>query len=211
VASLNHPYIPKVNDWFVDGDRAYLVMEYIQGVTLEDVFSKVCDEGTSLLDERQVGGWAVQLCEVLDYLHTSLPEPIVFGVLQPSNVMLTFQNQIRLIDFGITKSLYYYPQGGRPVVEGGGYWPPERYTYPDLVNPGSDLYALGASLHQLLTGTDPRLKTPFTFHERMLTQLNPNVSSEMEAIIMKCLEYEAEKRYQSASELEDALKHALKA
>jgi serine/threonine protein kinase len=198
---LDHPFIPKIKEGFSDSKRVYLVMEYVEGVTLEEILY-----GTNgLLDEQQVGGWALQLCEVLTYLHTREP-PLIFGDLTPYNVMLTRSDEIRLIDFGIDKRLYSSKPGTMIGTE--GYWPPEQYK--DEVDQLSDIYALGATLHQLLTGSDPRMYAPFTFDERMPTQLNPTVSEEMEAIIMKCLSYRSDERWQSASEVGDALRHVLK-
>ncbi len=201
LASLNHPLIPKVYDFFTDINRAYLVLEFIQGKNLEDVLL----ETPGFLDERQVGEWAIQICEVLDYLHSFQPDPIIFRDLKPSNVMLTPQNQTILIDFGIAK--VFQPERRGTKIGTEGYSPPEQYT--GFVEPRSDIYALGAMLHQLLTQSDPQRETPFTFHERMPRMLNPNVSPEMEMIVMKCLAYEIEHRWRSARELKSALERGL--
>lgn len=201
LASLNHPLIPKVNDFFSESNRAYLVLDYIEGKNLEDVLM----ETNGFLDEQLVGGWAIQICEVLHYLHSFRPLPIIFRDLKPSNVMLTPQNQTMLIDFGIAKIIQ--PERRDTMIGTEGYSPPEQYK--GFVDPRSDIYALGAMLHQLLTGSDPRLETPFTFHERPPRLLNSAISGEMEAIIMQCLAYQSEQRWQSALELKDALQQAL--
>lgn len=203
LASLNHPLIPKVYDFFYEVNRAYLVLEFIDGRDLEDVLLE-CMDKHELLDEETVGKWAIQICEVLDHLH-SRSRPIIFRDLKPSNVMLTPQNQTMLIDFGIAKNFEPEQRGTQIGTE--GYSPPEQYT--GYVEPRSDIYALGAMLHQLLTQTDPQRVTPFTFHERMPRALNPSVSEEMEAIIMKCLAYEIDQRWESARELQTALERAL--
>jgi outer membrane protein assembly factor BamB/serine/threonine protein kinase len=201
LASLNHPLIPKVNDFFSEANRAYLVLDYIQGKNLEDVLM----ETNGFLDEQLVGGWALQICEVLDYLHSFRPLPVIFRDLKPSNVMLTPQNQTMLIDFGIAKIIQ--PDRRDTMIGTEGYSPPEQYK--GYVDPRSDIYALGAMLHQLLTGSDPRLETPFTFHERPPRLLNPNVTVEMENVIMKCLAYQSDQRWQSALDLRDAIQQAL--
>lgn len=201
LASLNHPLIPKVNDFFSESNRAYLVLDYIQGKNLEDVLM----ETNGFLDEQMVGGWALQICEVLEYLHSFRPLPVIFRDLKPSNVMLTPQNQTMLIDFGIAKIIQ--PDRRDTMIGTEGYSPPEQYK--GYVDPRSDIYALGAMLHQLLTGSDPRLETPFTFHERPPRLLNPNISEAMEAVIMRCLAYQSDQRWQSASELRDVLQQAL--
>src|SRR5581483_12279276 len=95
------------------------------------------------------------------------------------------------------------PQRRDTMIGTEGYSPPEQYK--GFVDPRSDIYALGAMLHQLLTASDPRLETPFTFHERPPRLLNPNISQEMEAVIMKCLAYQSDQRWQSAAELHAAL------
>jgi outer membrane protein assembly factor BamB/tRNA A-37 threonylcarbamoyl transferase component Bud32 len=201
LASLNHHLIPKVNDFFAESNRAYLVLDYIQGKNLEDVLM----ETSGFLDEQLVVGWAIQICEVLDYLHSFRPLPVIFRDLKPSNVMLTPQNQTMLIDFGIAKIIQ--PQRRDTMIGTEGYSPPEQYK--GFVDPRSDIYALGAMLHQLLTASDPRLETPFTFHERPPRLLNPNISPEMEGVIMKCLAYQSDQRWQSAGELHNALQQVL--
>ncbi len=201
LASLNHPLIPKVNDFFAESNRAYLVLDYIQGKNLEDVLM----ETQGFLDEQQVTGWAIQICQVLDYLHAYRPLPIIFRDLKPSNVMLTPQNQTMLIDFGIAKIIQ--PERRDTMIGTEGYSPPEQYK--GFVDPRSDIYALGAMLHQLLTASDPRLETPFTFHERPPRLLNSSVSPEMEAVIMKCLAYQSDQRWQSATELREALQQVM--
>lgn len=204
LAALNHPLIPKVYDFFTEINRAYLVLEYIDGRDLEDVLLEFIDNG-ELLDEETVGKWAIQICEVLDYLHSRQPKPIIFRDLKPSNVMLTRQNQTMLIDFGIAK--IFEPEQRGTQIGTEGYSPPEQYT--GYVEPRSDIYALGAMMHQLLTQRDPQRVAPFTFQERLPRDLNPGVSEEMEAIIMKCLAYEIEQRWGSARELQAALERAL--
>ncbi|HLW01345.1 MAG TPA: serine/threonine-protein kinase [Ktedonobacterales bacterium] len=204
LASLNHPLIPKVNDFFSEANRAYLVLDYIQGKNLEDVLMEAIEE-KQFLDEQQVGGWALQICGVLEYLHSFRPLPVIFRDLKPSNVMLTPQNQTMLIDFGIAKIIQ--PERRDTMIGTEGYSPPEQYK--GFVDPRSDIYALGAMLHQLLTASDPRLETPFTFHERPPRLLNPNISPEMETVIMKCLAYQSDQRWQSATELKEAIQQAL--
>jgi eukaryotic-like serine/threonine-protein kinase len=200
LASLSHPAIPKVHDFFVENERAYLVLDYIEGRNLE----VVVQETRGMLGEQAVVGWALQLCDVLQYLHAHTP-PIIFRDLKPSNVILTPQNQIVLVDFGIAKA---FQEGQRGTMVGTeGYSPPEQYR--GQVDPRSDLYSLGALMHHLLTGTDPRFQTPFTFAERPPSSLNPTVSAPVEAVVMKCLEYEPQARYRDALEVSAALEAAL--
>jgi outer membrane protein assembly factor BamB/tRNA A-37 threonylcarbamoyl transferase component Bud32 len=200
LASLSHPAIPSVHDFFVEHERAYLVLEYIEGRNLEVVLQ----ETHGMLGEQVVAGWAIQLCDVLQYLHSHTP-PIIFRDLKPSNVMLTPQNQIVLIDFGIAKA---FQEGQRGTMVGTeGYSPPEQYR--GEVDRRSDIYSLGALMHHLLTGSDPRFQTPFTFGERPPSLLNPTVSAGMEGVVMRCLEYEPDARFHDALEVRGALASAL--
>ncbi len=196
LASLNHAAIPKIYDFFTEGIRSYLVLEYIQGEDLEAMLN----DSEQMLPVDQVINWAVQICDVLSYLHNQNP-PIVFRDMKPSNIMLRPPNHIVLIDFGIARVFESGQKGTMIGTE--GYSPPEQYR--GIANPRGDIYALGATLHHLLTRRDPRLEPPFTFHEAAPRLLNPAVSEELNAVIMKALEYEAEKRFSSADEMKAAL------
>lgn len=196
LATLQHPAIPKVFDFFEENGRVYLILELIQGKDLETVL----DEAKGPLPEERVARWAVQLCEVLSYLHNQKPKPIVFRDMKPSNVMVTADDRIILIDFGIARSLV---RTRGTVIGTEGYSPPEQYK--GIAEPQSDLYALGATLHHLLTASDPRTETPFTFHERPLRQLNPQISPEFAAVVEKALSYDMKTRWASAEEMRLAL------
>jgi outer membrane protein assembly factor BamB len=198
LATLQHPAIPKVYDFFEENGRVYLILELINGKDLETVL----DEAGGPLPEERVARWAVQICDVLTYLHSHDPEPIVFRDMKPSNIMVTGQERIVLIDFGIARNLTRPDRKGT-MIGTEGYSPPEQYR--GLAEPRGDLYALGATLHHLLTASDPRLETPFTFHERPLRQLNPAVSPELDAVIAQALEYDMSARWASAEDLKAAL------
>jgi len=198
LATLNHPAIPKVYDFFEEAGRAYLVMELIEGHDLETVLEKA----NGPLEEQQVGRWAIQLCDVLNYLHGHEPEPIIFRDLKPSNIIVTPTDRIVLIDFGIARVFTRTDKKGT-MIGTEGYSPPEQYR--GVAEARGDVYALGATLHHLLTNIDPRLETPFTFGDRPIRQLNPTVSPEVEAIVMKSLEYDMANRWGSAAEFQSVL------
>jgi outer membrane protein assembly factor BamB len=198
LATLAHPAIPKVYDFFEENGRFYLILELIPGQDLETAL----DQAGGPLPEERVARWATQICDVLAYLHNRTPEPIVFRDLKPSNVMVTPEERIVLIDFGIARNLNRGDRKGT-MIGTEGYSPPEQYR--GLAEPRGDLYALGATMHHLLTASDPRLETPFTFHERPLRQLNANVSPEMDAVVARALEYNATERWNSAEEMKSAL------
>ena len=197
LAQLNHPAIPKIYDYFFHGGRVYLVLEFIEGQNLEDIL----EASPEPLEEEQVVRWAIQICDVLSYLHNHKPEPIIFRDMKPSNVMIHPDGRVVLIDFGIAR-IFEADQKGT-MIGTEGYSPPEQYR--GVAEPRGDIYALGATMHHLLTKSDPRLETPFTFHERPPTVLNPKVSPQLEAVIMKALEYDVRQRWASAAEMRTAL------
>ncbi|MBN1219572.1 MAG: PQQ-binding-like beta-propeller repeat protein [Anaerolineae bacterium] len=201
LVELNHPGIPEIYDFFTESVRSYLVMEYVKGDNLEEILEST--EG--MLKTDMVLDWAFQVCDVLVYLHSQTP-PIVFRDMKPANVMLRKHNKrIALIDFGIAKPFEFAQKGTMIGTE--GYSPPEQYK--GIADPRGDVYALGATLHHLLTKRDPRLEPPFTFHEEPVHLLNPAVSEQVDAVIMKALEYEPDNRFPSAQAFKDALQDAL--
>lgn len=197
LATLNHPAIPQVYDFFTEVSRSYLVLEYVSGKDLEALLV----ETEGFFSETTVVDWAVQLCDVLSYLHNNKPKPIVFRDLKPSNIMLDDHGRIRLVDFGIAKLFQSGEKGTMIGTE--GYSPPEQYR--GIAEPRCDIYALGATLHHLLSKQDPRLEPPFSFHERPIHKTNPTVSRELIEVINRCLEYDINKRWNTAEELKRAL------
>ena len=196
LATLSHPSIPKVYDYFSERDRAYLVIEYIDGQDLEAYLA----DSQGLLPQELVLDWGIKLCQVLAYLHSHNP-PIIFRDMKPSNVMLDKHEEIRLVDFGIAK-LFQTGQKGT-MIGTEGYSPPEQYR--GAADPRGDVYALGATLHHLLTKQDPRVEPPFSFHERPVKAAHPAVSDQFVEIIDRALEYEPEKRWTSILEMQSAL------
>ena len=199
LAGLSHSAIPKVFDYFHHDHRVYLVIEYIEGTDLESLL----DEIDYPLPQEKVIDWAIQACDVLSYLHSHKPSPIVFRDMKPSNIMLRQDGRVVLIDFGIAK---VFQAGRRGTMIGTeGYSPPEQYR--GISEQRGDIYALGATLHHLLTRRDPRKEPPFTFHDHRIGAFNPTVTPALEAIVSRALEYEIEDRYASADELQlDLLK-----
>ncbi|HUS94375.1 MAG TPA: serine/threonine-protein kinase [Patescibacteria group bacterium] len=197
LATLDHPAVPDVYDYFSESDRSYLIIEYIHGRDLEAFLA----ERSTYFPSETVIDWILQLCEVLEYLHQHKPRPIVFRDLKPSNIMLDRHGRIRLIDFNIAKVFHTGLRGTMIGTE--GYSPPEQYRGES--SPAGDIYALGATFHHILTRVDPRTEPPFSFTERPIRDTNPEVPPEFEAIITRCLAYNASERYQRVSELKDAL------
>ena len=196
LARLNHPNLPKVNDFFEEDGKLYLVMDYIEGQTLEAVL----DASSGWLPESRMLDWARQLCDVLDYLHHWSP-PIIFRDLKLGNVMLDQSNCIKLIDFGVAR--WFKPGQAQDTSSLGtdGYAPPEQYG-KGQTDARSDVYALGVTLHQLLTRYDPAL-TPFTLPPAR--QVNPVVSTQVEQALIKATQAVHVNRYSGAAEFKQAL------
>ena len=197
LATLSHPTIVQVYDYFTEGDSSYLVLEFVEGGDLETMLGDV----DGFLPEARVVSWAIQICEVLSYLHSHEPQPIIFRDIKPSNIMLDKHGRIRLVDFGIARVF----QSGRKgtMVGTEGYSPPEQYR--GSAEPRVDIYALGATMHHLLSKRDPQLEPPFSFHERPIHQTNPFVSQELVGVVDRALEYDVNKRFGTAEEMQRAL------
>jgi outer membrane protein assembly factor BamB len=201
LASLSHPSIPHIADYFTRGDRSYLILEFVHGKDLE----KIIDETDGYIPEEQVIKWALEVCDVLYYLHNYKPKPIIFRDMKPSNVMIDNNNHVFLVDFGIAK---VFETGAKGTMIGTeGFSPPEQYR--GEASPQADIYSLGATLHYLMTKVDPREEPPFTFHERKIKSINPDISDEFDNIINRAVKYKPEERYANVLEMKIALEHVL--
>ncbi len=195
---LHHAAIPKVFDFFAENGHNYLVMEFVDGRTLAEVLDQ---EGQPRgLPEVRVRNWAAQLCSVLGYLHSQNP-PVIFRDLKPSNIMVTNDDKIKLIDFGIARSF----QGGRQatVIMTLGYAPPEQLE--GKPTPKSDIYALGATLHRLLTRHEATNNKPSIFDFPTTRSLRPEISPAFDALIGRALQKDPQARWVSAFEMEQAI------
>ncbi len=201
---LNHPCIPRVRDFFVEHGKHYLVMDFIEGRTLGDVLGKegnvVGINGARGISEARARSWGQQVCSVLAYLHRQTP-PIIFRDLKPSNIMVTDRDEIKLIDFGIART--FQSQRQATIIMTIGYAPPEQLH--GMPEPRSDLYALGATLHRILTHHDAANNKPSIFSFPPLRSLRPDVSVAFEQVIMKALAPALEQRWQSAADMERAI------
>jgi tetratricopeptide (TPR) repeat protein len=199
LADLLHPNLPRIYDHFTEEERSYLVMDFIEGQTIEEYLEK---ESNGPLPLEQVLNWGEQICDVLSYLHNHQP-PIIFRDLKPSNVMMSENGHIYLIDFGIAR--VFKPGQSHDTVALGspGYAAPEQYGKAQST-PRSDIYSLGAMLHFLLTGVDPS-EQPFFF--RPAGQLNPNVPQELENLLQRMLDMTASNRPETLQEVVNVLRH----
>ncbi len=192
---LDHKSLPKVVDHFSEHGKEYLVMERVEGPTLESVLKST----TTCIPEDQAARWGMQICEVLEYLH-SLDPPIIYRDLKPSNVMLGIKSPLKLIDFGIARVMNPTRPGDTTAYGTPGYAPPEQYL--GKACPQSDIYALGATLHQMVTRWEPE---QFTFHFPPARFCNPEVSREMEELLAQMLHKDPRERPASAGEVKRLL------
>ena len=197
LAGLTHPNLPRIYEQFTDMGRWYLVMDYIEGITLEEHLGKLPGNKLPVDEAIEVAG---QLCRVLDYLHMRQP-PIIFRDLKPANVMLTPHGHCYLIDFGIAR--HFKPGQARDTTALGstGYAAPEQYGKAQTT-PRADIYALGATLHQLLSGLDPS-ETPFQFAPLRLA--GHPILARLEQLVMQMVAMDASKRPASAAAIRQEL------
>ncbi len=194
LAQLKHPAILAITDRFEDRNRHYLVIEYVEGRNLEE---ELAANGEPLA-EGLVIDIGRQLCDVLAYLHSFRP-PVVYGDMKPSNVMRTPKGRAVLVDFGIARWFRAARKG--TMIGTRGFAPPEQYQ--GMVDPRSDIYSLGATLHYLITGRDPENFPPFSFPP--MRGLRPKVSGNLAGSIDSALAYKMEDRPQSIREFRDMM------
>jgi serine/threonine-protein kinase len=204
LTELEHPSIPTVYDYFYDepSERFYLVMKFIPG---SDLSSRLRQAPGGRIDELTATEWGIQVADVLHYLHTR-PQAIIYRDLKPANLMIdSNSNRIMLIDFGIARWVNK-KEKGVTAVGTMGYAPPELFS--GQADARVDIYSLGATIFHLVTGSDPQdnplLIFDFTKNPRP-RQINPSLSSEMERILTRAVEYKPEHRFQSGAEMRDVL------
>lgn len=194
---LNHPNLPRVSDAFIEHNRFYLVMDFVEGTTLE---RRLLHNKNKPLGVMQVVLWSLQLTDVLHYLHTQNP-PIIFRDLKPGNIMVRNDGHLFLIDFGIARRFQPGATKDTSLLGSVGYSPPEQFG-TGQTDARADLYAFGATLHNLLTGIDPTTQ-PFKFAPANL--LNQRVPVSLSQLISRCVEMEPSDRPSSVAEVAEAL------
>jgi serine/threonine protein kinase len=192
---LNHPNLPAFTGFFRERQRYYLVMEYIDGTTLENLLER----SSGPFPERRVLGWARQLCDVLEYLHNHNP-PIIFRDMKPGNIMLTQDGQIKLIDFGIARFFRNTTSHDTQLLGTPGFAPPEQYGKAQT-DERSDIYSLAMTLFQLLTNTLP--ETGFGLKD--IRAINPRISSTVAHALEKAAAMDPDLRYNNVAEFRRAL------
>lgn len=190
---LKHPYLPSIIDVIEDDETFIIVMDYVEGRSLDKIL-----EEHGVQQESVVVEWAKQLCDVLGYLHSRTPA-IIYRDMKPANVMLKPDGTVTLIDFGTAKN-YEINYGETTGIGTIGYAAPEQYIGSGLgrTDARTDIYCLGMTLYHLLTGQDPCRNL---ISDTSIRAVNPALSRGLDSIIRKCTAHQPEDRYQSCEEL----------
>jgi len=195
---LKHSNLPKIKNYFIEEERYYLVMDYIEGKDLEEVMKEYKN---CIVPEHIVIEWTEQILGVLVYLHGQNP-PIIYRDLKPGNIMLEDETKkVFLIDFGIARKVNPGSSTLKTGIGTPGFSPGEVFEGKPVIQ--SDIYSLGATMHSLLTGIIPRASVSYS--SASIRKYNPKVSGSLEAIVMKALEGKIEDRYESAEKMLEAV------
>lgn len=206
LAELSHPALPKVTDFFFEGNRYYLAMEFVPGETLEERLKR----NVTPLPEAQVITWMEALCDVLTYLHMRQPA-IIHRDVKPSNIKITPSGELKLLDFGIAKMLSAGTSTATAArAVSAPFSPLEQYGKGKGTNTTSDIYATGVTMYRLLTNHLPP-EAPDRANEAVTPprQLNPNLSPNIEAVILRAIAEKQTDRFQNAGELKRAMSGAM--
>ncbi len=194
---LDHPAIPRIVDIIdkEDDPQIYIVMDYVEGESLDKILEEYGAQSQDLVID-----WAKQICDTLGYLHSQKP-PIIYRDMKPANIMLKPEGNLKIIDFGISREYKEQNLADTTVLGTKGYAPPEQFGSRQT-DARSDIYALGMTMHHLVTGVDPR-KNDYV----PIKQWNPSLMDGLEIIIDKCVQMAPEDRYQNCNELMYDLEH----
>lgn len=195
---LQHPNLPSIIDIIDQDDNFLIVMDYIEGITLDKV---VRESGAQ--KQEDVVNWAIQLCDVLEYLHTRKP-PIIYRDMKPSNIMIKNDGSVVLIDFGIAREFKETEIADTTCLGTQGYAAPEQFGGHGQTDARTDIYCLGATMYHMLTGHNPS-EPPYEIYP--ITHWNSTLSSGLESIVLKCTQKNPEDRFRTAEELSYALEH----
>lgn len=195
---LQHPMLPRIVDIFEDQDCIYIIEDFVEGITLDDLLRR-----EKKVDENQGVQWFRDLCGVLSYLHGQQPHPIIYRDMKPSNVMLQPDGSLKLIDFGIAREYKQESNADTTYIGTKGYAAPEQFGKAQT-DARTDIYSLGVTMYHLLTGKSP-YEPPYNFVP--VRELVPNLSHGIEYVLGKCIQSEPIDRYQNVDELLNDLDH----
>ncbi len=209
LARLDHPNLPKVSDFFSEGERAYLVMDYVPGNDLKTLMDEARRAGR-ILPEAEVLGWADQLLDALSYMHRQDP-PVLHRDIKPSNIKITPSGLLKLVDFGLVK-LLQSDELTVTVVQGRGtalYTPLEQYGGDTgHTDARSDIYSFGATVYHLLTNQPPPEARRRFLHPQALAPIhdyNPDISPRSERALLWAMSLHPDDRPPGVEALREAL------
>lgn len=209
LARLDHPNLPKVSDFFSNGPRDYLIMDYIPGKDIRELMLEARRQKRFLV-EAQVLDWAGQLAGALGYLHEQEP-PIIHRDIKPSNLKITPQGLLKLVDFGLVK-IMAPDEVTITIIQGQGtalYTPLEQYGGDDAhTDVRADIYSFGATLYHLLTNEPPADARKRFLDRRSLPplrEINPAVSLRTETAVLWAMALHPDERPDSIGKFGEAL------
>ena len=190
---LSHPNMPSIIDVIDEDDNYIIIMDYIEGQSLNKIL-----ESEGAQSEEDVVKWAIQICDVLSYLHSQNPA-IIYRDMKPHNIMLKPDGNIKIIDFGTAKT-YDVDYGQTTGLGTAGYAAPEQYIDRKMgrTDARTDIYGLGITMYHLLTNVDP---TKNIIKVKSIREVNPSLSHGLDLIVQKCTQELPSERYQSCAEL----------
>ncbi|GMQ57124.1 hypothetical protein AN1V17_15190 [Vallitalea sediminicola] len=191
---LNHPLIPQIVDIEEDTDYLYIIEEYVEGINLQEYKNQNKDINESIIID-----FAIQMCDVLEYLHTRKPYPIIYRDMKPGNIMLTEGNKIKFVDFGIAREYKYNSNTDTVLIGTMGYAAPEQFGLRQS-DVRTDIYSFGVTLYYLISGNNISLN----YKELSLKEYG-NYSDTLENLIERCIRIQPEERYQSVIEIKEEL------
>ena len=187
---LNHVGIPRIIDIFYEDNNLYMVEDYIEGVTLKEY---VKEKG--YIDEENICNITSNICDIITYLH-NLDPPIIYRDLKPSNIMITPNNKVVLVDFGISRTYKAEKDDDTVYVGSNGYAAPEQFGFGQSCKQ-TDIYGIGMVIYFMVKGA----VSSTAFEPLMDENYNKNVSSHLKRIIQRCVQVDIKDRYASSEEL----------
>ncbi|MDP4087862.1 MAG: serine/threonine-protein kinase [Bacillota bacterium] len=193
---LNHPSIVKMFNFFEDQNYIYIIEEFVDGINLEQYLRQV-----RRLPELVIVSIARQICNVLLYLHSQRPNPIVYRDMKPANIMLMRDGRIKIVDFGIAREYKQYARNDTMLGGTRGYAAPEQYGNAQT-DVRADIYSLGVTMYHMASGLGPN-DPPYEILP--VRQFDPNFSEGLEEIIFRCTRLNPDNRYQDIRQVLQAL------
>jgi len=200
MAAFSHPDIVASYDYFEENNTAYIVMEYLEGVSLKTLL----DEHEKGLPKDQVVDITRHVLEALSEMHS---HNIIHRDISPDNIFLCPENRIKIIDFGSARFSDGESAEAFSAVVKPGYAPAEQYRTKSRQGPVSDLYAVGACMYHALTGQQPLDSMSRSMEDTLIKprELNADIPDYLEDIVMKAMAMDPENRFQTTQEFADAL------